>query len=179
MTDQLPVWLLDVDGVINAYVPAWTDMVKVKCAGVTIRYAPVLVDRIRTLHASRAVEVRWCTTWCGYPELLADLEALLDVAFAPAFGDRPLSKTWAEMKAEAAVAVLAEGRRLVWTDDSEVDAGRRLYPAIQRGETDSRAHLVAPESRYGLTADDVLGIEAFLRAPLTDEQIISSPAGVV
>lgn len=65
------VWLLDVDGGINANRPGWngpsrksqvwsdTDQMSYFA-----RWAPALIDRIRPLHESGAVAVRWCTTWC-------------------------------------------------------------------------------------------------------------------
>lgn len=78
-----------------------------------------------------------------------------------AFGDRPMSKTWAELKVEAALAVLTSGRRLIWTDDGEVDAGRRLYPGIAAAEADGRALLIQPVSRLGLQPGHLGLIEAF------------------
>jgi len=166
MTD-LPVWLLDVDGVINAWRPAWPEFRREKCTanGLTIRWAPELVDRIRALHAAGQVEVRWCTTWCGYPEQLDALGDLLGLKLVAAFGDRPLSKTWGEMKRDAALMVLGDGRRLVWTDDDEVDAARRLSPVLAEAEADGRALLVKPDSRGGLRAEDVEVIETWLATP--------------
>lgn len=157
-----PVWLLDVDGVLNAPRPAWAEMETAKCAGLTIRWSPPLMDRIRTLHASGVVEVRWASTWCGFPEQLAALGAVLSLEFASAFGRRPMSKTWAELKVEAAVDVLIEGRRLVWADDCEVAAGRDLYAEIRAAESEGRALLVQPEPHLGLTAEHLDAIEAFL-----------------
>lgn len=114
MTSPPPVWLLDVDGVLNASKPGWGGPPrKTNVAGLTIRWAPPLVARIRTLHASGVVEVRWSTTWCGYPDQLADLGTLFHLDLESAFGDRPMSKTWADLKVEAAMGVLTEGRRLV------------------------------------------------------------------
>ncbi len=66
--DKRPVLLLDVDGVINAFNPGWGDTARAKCAGLTVRWSPDMVARIRALHASGLDEVRWSTTWCGFPD---------------------------------------------------------------------------------------------------------------
>jgi hypothetical protein len=50
VTDLPPVLLLDVDGVINALRPPWDDTDRAKCRGLTIRWAPTAVARIRNLH---------------------------------------------------------------------------------------------------------------------------------
>lgn len=166
MTDVPPVLLLDVDGVLNAFEPAWPDFRRARVGGLTIRWASALAARLAGLHASGVVEARWCTTWCGYPDLLAEFGALLGLHLESAFQDRPQHLTWAELKVKAALAVLAEGRRLVWADDCEVGAGRDLFPALAEAEADGRALLVQPESRYGLTPAGVDAIEAFARTPV-------------
>lgn len=163
MISAPPVLLLDVDGVVNAMRPPWDDVERTKCHGLTIRWAPAAVDRLRAMHDAGLVEVRWCTTWCGFPDQLAALGDVLGLDLMSAFGRRPASKTWGDLKVEAAIAVLAEGRQLVWVDDGEVDAGRRLFPAVAEGEADGRALLVQPESLHGLTSEHLDEIEAFAR----------------
>ena len=165
MTSQrLPIALVDVDGVINTFRPSWgADLTRANVAGLPIRYAPALIDRIRDLHQTGLVDIRWSTTWCGLPTQLAALNDLFGFTFPAAFGNRPMSKTWGDMKLDAALDVLAAGRRLVWADDEEAAAARRLCPAIAAAEADGRALLVAPESEYGLQPDDIDRIEAFLK----------------
>lgn len=170
MTNLPPILLLDVDGVLNAMRPPWDDTDRTKCHGLTIRWAPAAVARLRALHNTGLVEARWCTTWCGFPDQLADLQDVLELKLVSAFGKRPASKTWGDLKVEAAIAVLAEGRRLVWVDDGEVDAGRRLFPAVAAGEAAGRALLVQPESLYGLTAEHLDEIEVFVRGARVETQ---------
>lgn len=162
MSDDPPVWLLDVDGVLNVFQPSgWgVDLTRAK-VGFPIRYNQPLIDRMRAIHLSGAVEIRWSTTWCGYKDQLDRLGDLFDLDLPRAFENRPMSHTWAELKVEAALAVLEEGRRLVWTDDGEVEAGRRLFPALAQAEAAGRALLIAPEDVLGLQPEHLELIEAF------------------
>lgn len=162
MSEEPPIWLLDIDGVINANKPGWGEAPRrIRCNGFVIRWAPKLIDRIRELHRVGEHEIRWATTWCGFPEQLDELSRRLGVRFERAFTERPMSKTWAEMKAEAAVAVLAEGRRLIWTDDDEVPTAPQFYPAIGLAERDGRALLIAPRPNRGLQPEDLDRIAEF------------------
>jgi hypothetical protein len=164
VTADPPVWMLDVDGVLNVFQPSWgVELTRVK-VGFPIRYAQPLIDRIRSFHTSGVAEVRWSTTWCGWPDQLDELGRVLNLDLPRAFGDRPMSKTWGDLKVEAALAVLAEGRRLIWTDDGEVKAGRRLFPALARAEAAGQALLIAPESELGLQPEHLDLIEAFAAA---------------
>lgn len=157
-----PVWLLDIDGVINASKPGWSAAPrKVSCAGFTIRWAPALIVRIRELSRAGLVEIRWSSTWCGYPDQLGDLSTRLGLEFPSAFTDRPPTKTWADLKVEAAIDVLGAGRRLVWTDDDEVGAARHLFPQLSEAEAQGRALLIAPRSNRGLQRNHLDLIEAF------------------
>jgi hypothetical protein len=60
-----PVWLLDVDGVLNAARPGWGEAPRSGTAysagqPFSLRWAPALVARIRELHGRGVVEIRWC-----------------------------------------------------------------------------------------------------------------------
>lgn len=172
MTD-VPLWLLDIDGVINANKPGWSAPPRrVHCAGFVIRWAPALVDRIKGLHRAGRVEIRWSSTWCGYPSQLAELSARLGLKFESAFGDRPPGKTWADLKVHAAIDALTAGRRIIWTDDDEVGAARHLFPQIAEAEADGRALLIAPRSNRGLQREHLDQIQAF--APERDPHDVAS-----
>lgn len=157
------VWMLDIDGVLNTFTPSWglEELTHVKVARTPIRYAPPLIDRIQAVHRAGLVEIRWSTTWCGYPVQLAALEDLFGLHIERAFGDRPMSKTWAELKCEAAVAVVEAGDRLIWTDDDEVGVAPSFYPVIGEAVATSQALLIQPESELGLQPDHLDAIEAF------------------
>ncbi len=129
-----------------------------------IRWAPALITRIRRLADAGLVEVRWCTTWCPDAEVLERLFEL------PAFG-RALTAVELDtadetdaLKLAAARRVLAEPRRLVWTDDTAVPARGPLAGELTAG---GRALLIRPHPRRGLRPKDLDRIESFARRPRT------------
>lgn len=165
MTAQ-PVLLLDVDGVINVrpHTGGWDrPPVKANCKGLPIYWEPELGLRLHTIHDTGLAEIRWCTTWCGLDLQLTALGQLIGIDAQPAFRDRPMSKTWGDLKVEAALAVLVEDRPLVWVDDEEAAAARRLFPAIADAERKGRALLVEPASEHGLQPHHLDAIEAFCK----------------
>jgi hypothetical protein len=164
---SVPVWLLDVDGVLNVPKPGWSAPPRRSTAyaeGVAwgMRWAPKLVTRIRELHGAGVVEVRWCTTWCPWADQLERMMGLPalqrslpdDVARGP-------SLPRAGAKLAVAFAVLnEEGRRLVWTDDDAIPVqGRDDRRAL---EADGRALLIAPPYARGLQPAHLDEIERWL-----------------
>ncbi|WP_203761402.1 hypothetical protein [Paractinoplanes deccanensis] len=151
------------DGVINGHPRrcGWDSPPKRIKPGFPVYFAPELADHIRAVHTSGLAEVRWCTTWCGYPFELAQLSAMLDLPFKPAFGDRPAHLTWADMKLAAAVEVLKSGRRLIWADDEEADVAPQFSATVADAEQEGRALLIAPESERGLRPEDLDRTEKF------------------
>lgn len=164
-----PVWLLDVDGVLNATDPGWDGPHRQGNAvanGMTfrLRWAPGLVARIARLHRSGSVEVRWATTWVDEIE---QVERLLRLPrFPTAFtglGAAPSVKAPSLKWAAALEVVEGERRPLLWTDDDAItswEAGiRRL------GATGLPVMLVAPDPHTGLQPDHLAAIEDFLADP--------------
>ncbi|GAA4897871.1 hypothetical protein GCM10023223_10300 [Stackebrandtia albiflava] len=154
------------DGVINAPRPAWPGRIAtadVAAAGVTypLRWSVRLVDRIRDLATSGAVDVVWCSTWCPDAHLLEDLWRL--PRLARAFTRRPTGH--ADMWKWAAVwENLSAGHRVVWTDDTEVPIDDADRDALhEQGEVLP----IRPRSRAGLRPADLATIEAFVVAPST------------
>jgi site-specific DNA recombinase len=156
-----PVWLLDVDGVLNATRPGWGTAPRNGRAwtgGIEypIRWAAALVDRITTMHRDGLVHIRWCSTWC------ADADQIERLLGLPRF-----ERAWTEphtpdtAKLAEARAVLANGERLIWTDDTEAPAGGALYDELTR---DGRALLIAPATSRGLQPAHLDTIERFTRA---------------
>ena len=135
----------------------WHDVLKANCAGLPIHWGHAVADRLRRL----PVDGRWCTTWCGLADQLGALGRLLGLDYTEAFSSRLPHQCWGDLKVGAALSALAEGRQVVWVDDEEVSAARRLFPKIAEAERDGRVLLIQPESRHGLTPAHLDEIEAF------------------
>jgi hypothetical protein len=164
---MIPVWLLDVDGVVNAYRAGWRSrprLVEVYSSAddylYRIRYEPRLLEAIRRIHAEGLAEVTWCTTWCGDA---AALEEGLRLPELPrAFPSAAAGAEACAAKLAAARLVIASGRRLVWTDD--VEAGHHADESAA-WVADGRALVIAPDESRGLRLRDLRRIEEFLNAP--------------
>lgn len=153
-----PVWLLDVDGVLNAM---WDQTPWPETTGATVRFpgwsrhwvwSPNLVERIRALEAEGLVEIEWATTWAPHAGLLNETFGLHG---APMY----LSENKTRDKFAAAVYQVQHGRPYVWTDDEhvpEVESAAWHY-------LNSDALLIKPDGRYGLTPEHMDAIEVFLR----------------
>jgi hypothetical protein len=164
-TDAGPVWLLDVDGVLNAAQPGWGDTPQhgdAYVAGIAyrLRWAPELIARVREMQ-HRGVEVRWATTWVDH---IAQVERLMSLPAAPtAFTAVDVTDHPAGIarKLQAAIEVVEnEGRPLIWTDDDAVPAHG---PERERLEAAGvPLLLMRPHSRHGLQPADLEAIEEFL-----------------
>ncbi len=185
--------LLDVDGVLNALarpLPAdltWrTGRATAHGRSFEIAWAPEVVARLVALHTSDEVELRWLTTW-GH-DANTSLRQLLEMpeltvagtyqdAYDPASDGDPdaqpgslaavtpaardgLTGRWWKFDVVTSLLVGEPGRRLVWLDDDL--AGEADLARWTRLQTD--ALTLAPEPTTGLTAADLDGVEAFVRA---------------
>lgn len=163
VTTKTPVWLLDVDGVINATRPGWGAPPRKGRARFfddefPIRWAPALVDRILALHRSGQIEIRWCTTWCPQAEQIEQLIGL--PALPRAFTEDPGLRV-RRAKHDAVLAVLAENRPLVWTDDDAIPESGRLFDEL--ASAPAGALLIRPRGHCGLQPVHLDAIEAFIR----------------
>lgn len=169
-----PVWLLDIDGVLNAASKkpvrsVWPrDQWIAGHAHDGRQSWPILAARpvaefIREVHETQRAEIRWHTTWQQEARAVGKLLNLPDfpIADAPEWADALRLDQW--WKIGAALRVVEdEGRRLVWTDD---DAGDRWnLPAGIRERLEGRALIVAPSPYTGLTPKQLRQIDRFLTA---------------
>jgi len=164
--DSRPVWLLDVDGVLNAARPGWGEdpgqgQAYVDGVAYLLRWAPGLARRVTALHTAGAVDVRWATTWVDHirqVERLLQLPAL-STAFRGLSGAGPVDP--AELKLKAALDVVElEQRPLIWTDD---DAIPGMGPLLERiHDAGVPVLLLAPHTRHGLQPEDLDQIDDFL-----------------
>lgn len=125
-----PVWLLDVDGVLNAVAEKgdpnvwpqdhWLRTEAVEDSGIgPILYSTDVRDFIVEM-ASR-VEIRWHTTWQELTLTLAETIGLPEFAIAEApefrdYGESSRKHRWWKLGAVERV-VKEEKRNLIWTDD--------------------------------------------------------------
>jgi hypothetical protein len=165
-----PVWLLDVDGVVNARRPAWDQPFAQGNAfvnGVTYRlqWAPALTRYIKSVHKRRAAEVRWATTWVDH---VHQVERLLRLpAFRTAFRDLGTSPAVAapERKLAAALQVVEEEQRpLIWTDDDAIPIGGADRERLESSGVP--VLLLAPDSYVGLRPEDLRRIDVFLTSAM-------------
>lgn len=175
MTDAAPpVWLLDIDGVVNALArgpvqhswPAsdWVQhVVRATIPGSGRMVLPIfaarpVLDFVTRVQTSGAAEVVWHSTW--REAAVTDLAPVLGlpsipVSDAPEWTARPGELWW---KLPAAQRVVESGRRLVWTDDD--------IPVVPDQVADLVAHddtlLIGPDPKTGLTPDHLAAIADFL-----------------
>lgn len=160
------MWLLDVDGVLNAARPGWDEppgqgQAYVDGVAYLLRWSPALVRRIAAIHHGSGVEVRWATTWVDH---ILQVERLLRLpALATAF--RGLGPTEAvdhvELKVQAALRVVeVEQRPLIWTDDDAIPALGEYRDRIMAAGVP--VLLLEPHTRHGLQPEDLNQIDDFL-----------------
>jgi hypothetical protein len=181
MTTLPPVWLLDVDGVLNAATKkpdrnVWpTDQwVHGRASDgrreFSILFARPVADFVRRVHDEGRAEIRWHTTWQHEAAAVGKLLGLPDfpVQKAPEFAEPDVGLVDGELvrrpwwKIGAALRVVEdEGRALVWTDDDAVAFS--LDRATRYRLTSAKPCLiVAPSSTTGLTPKHLRQIDEFL-----------------
>lgn len=170
-----PIWLLDIDGVINIDTPrAWKDdgiapLVE-KIHGFTLRVMPQVRDFINQVHADRLAEVRWHTTWQKDAKLVAEAFGFGDfeVQEAPeflAFGRYPQEDWW---KLPAALRVVGdEGRPLIWTDDDIDYCNGQARRECRQTARDVAKVLISPNPHEGLAPLHLRQIREFIEEVIT------------
>ena len=168
MHDRSPVWLLDVDGVINATRPGWAGaphqgLVHDGRAAWRFRWDPNVTAFIREVALNRQAQIRWATTWVPWR---ASLEATFRLPAFPVAFTLDGSEDWRsvdEVKTAAALHVVETERRpLVWTDDDVVPQHGALRERLEAAGVP--VLLIAPTSNRGLRPADVGAIRSFLTA---------------
>jgi hypothetical protein len=174
-----PVWLLDIDGVLNVLArddppdcwpgDAWvqrTVRAEVPDRGemtLPILAARPVLDFITRVHDSGAAEIRWHSTW--------RMAAVTDLAPALGLPAIPISVApeWSQTappwwKIPAARRVAESGRRLVWTDDQLTIYRTDVFsePDLTALDRWAGALLLATDARVGLTPDDLGRVQEFL-----------------
>jgi len=161
-----PVWLLDVDGVVNARRPAWDQPFAqgnafVDGVAYRLQWAPAVTKYIKAVHKRQAAEVRWATTWVDHVHQVERLlrlpafrTAFHGLGAAPSVG-APDRKLWAALQ-----VVEIERRPLIWTDDDAIPLfGAQRHRLEEAGVP---VLLLAPDPFVGLTPGDLEQIDDFL-----------------
>jgi len=167
--DRRPVWLLDVDGVINAIGRVgWDGPPRIGRAhdgasAYAMQWAPQLIAGIRALLPR--VDVRWASSWIDVgTDQLETLFGLppLPVAY-PADPERRVfpalfAAAHARAKTDAAVDVVRAGRRLIWTDDDAIPAA-----GADRALLDAAGSLlIVPDRRHGMLPEHLERIRDYV-----------------
>ena len=163
-----PIWLLDVDGVLNALAQhpdplVWPDYrhtrARAQRAWFPITYSPTACARVREWHQAGLVEIRWLTTW-GH-EANTSLAGELGLPQAEVVGLPGSSQVWWKLPMAQQVHLAEPHRRLVWTDDQL----QFCPPALDwLDELGGSALGLTPEPTTGLSPADLAAIEEFLRS---------------
>lgn len=148
-----PIWLLDVDGVLNALHrdPLRHTIFRAN-NGLQIAYDPEVLARIIQMHHDEHVEIRWLTTW--EDEANTHLTAQFEWPLLELAGNRDfeLDRTLQWWKAPIAKTYVDEGRRVVWTDDD-------IGPAFRQGEIEWVKDVDIPEQLLMISPDPDVGLE--------------------
>lgn len=172
---MIPVWLLDIDGVVNACSkkpdrnvwPAdqWIHTkVTVNSHSWPVLVARPVVEFIRRVYEDGLAEIRWHTTWqhdAAALEKAVDLPHLA-VQDCPEYETRHEIAGWFKLPAAERV-VMHECRALVWTDDDLTwELRRPAGRAFEMLRQAARILTVSPSEQTGLTPKHLHQIGEFL-----------------
>lgn len=152
---MIPVWLLDIDGVVNMLGGAKPgdnqDIAATQGMFFNITWRSSVTNFINKVINEGRADVRLCSTWVSDAKTMTDLLGLpeLPLAFAA-----DTDRYWVRPEKLNAAKILREaGIPFVWTDDE----------AIPRGfGGDRNTLLIEPDPWNGLTEGDLAIIDHFL-----------------
>lgn len=159
-----PVWLLDVDGVINAKRPGWSGpphKALIQAHGTTwkFRWAPGVTAFIRSTALAGHADIRWSTTWLPWAREVE--EAFKLPALGEGFPPEEVFASPSISKVQAALAVVEiERRPLIWTDDAAIPVAGEERQRLEQAGTPIL--LIAPDENRGLQPEHTQAISAFI-----------------
>lgn len=179
-----PIWLLDIDGVVNAASKKGDPSVwpreqwlstTATCGGKAwpILASTSVLDFLREVHEKQRAQIWWHTTWQAEAQNLADALDLpaWPIRPAPEYDRMPQHAAeairdnrpdwWKLPAAERVVKI--EGHPLIWTDD-DITWSLRRYDVDAEMRDHAPALLVSPNERTGLTPKHLRQISDFLDA---------------
>lgn len=163
-----PIWLLDVDGVLNAVTQApdhltWPDyrsgFASARGRRWPITYSPTVTSTVVQLSETRSAEVLWLTTW--EDEANGDLVDLLGLPRLPLAGQAAATGKearygWWKLQVARAVHELTPSRPIVWTDDD------LAFDVEAREWIRDRGLGISPATRLGLDSGHLSEIRDFV-----------------
>ena len=169
-TSDVPILLLDVDGVLNAarldLPEGWR---RGTFNGFVLTWDPTVTARLRDLHESGRVEIQWLTTWTTNADrLLAEPMGLPrglrthapdDAAPTGFLGPLGGRSGWWKLAAAREVAAAEPDRRIVWIDD---DLAQQAADTGEWLAAHPHVLVIAPDLFAGLTHEQLDAIEAWL-----------------
>ena len=159
---SVPIWFLDIDGVVNALARPAPIGYQITTAntmgrGWRIAYSREVIDFINRVNREGLAEVRWLTTW--QQDAHRELAPVVGLDAFPAYDDpedveSPMSWWKGQIVTDE---LLDNGRPFVWTDDDIEDDDVEIF-----GEESVPSLLIAPTPSTGLVAGNLTSIERFL-----------------
>jgi hypothetical protein len=167
---DVPILLLDVDGVLNAArVELPEGWQRGRFSGFVLSWDPTVTARLRELHESGRVEIQWLTTWTTNADrLLAEPMGLPrglkvhdrdDAAPTGFLGPLTGLSGWWKLAVAREVAEAEPDRRIIWIDD---DLAEQAEDTGEWLAAHPHVLVVAPDLYMGLTHEQLDAIEAWL-----------------
>ncbi len=168
--DDVPIVLLDVDGVLNAACAdppeGWQ---RGRFNGYVLSWDPTITARLREMHDAGRVEIQWLTTWTtdadrllaepmGLPRGLVT-HARADAAPVGFLGRSGGISGWWKLAAAREVAEANPERRIIWIDD---DLAAQAADTGEWLAANPHVLVVAPDLFTGLTHEQLDEVEAWL-----------------
>lgn len=166
-----PLWLLDVDGVLNAVShrpdpDVWPDWrhgtAFANGSSWPIWFSPTLTRAIADLHERGLAEIRWLTTWGE--DANGELRELLGLPRLQVAGTGDVfdpTVDWWKFDVVKSFHRAEPNRRLIWTDDDLLYLPEAQAWVAAR----TRSLVIAPRSDRGLTPDQLTEIRRFCNDP--------------
>lgn len=177
---QLPIWWLDIDGVINAF-PKRQKTYNLSWNGANcpvpdeedgiVRVFPItwrteVVDFINGIHRDGLAEIRWLTTWGNYARThfapLVGLDDFPVIDYKPPASGAPENVVWLPTWWKLGVLRKTpdiEQRRFIFTDD---DLGKESKAIIRRDIAGDEPLLLTPLASKGLEDHHLKRIRDYL-----------------
>jgi len=174
--DTLPLWFLDIDGVVNAVPnkpkhrlglshgevevphPFFTGLL-----ALDIYWNPAVVEFINRVHREQLAEIQWLTTWGHLAQTkfapLVGLDHFATVHEPPLEEDDPGGSEWWKISAIKKVPEISN-RRFIFTDD---DLDQKTRKELGEVFEKDQMLLITPFQPLGLEPHHLQKIESFLK----------------